>query len=339
MRRLTDLQERGEISERTIQMRDVSPQHGRDAGIRPDPVTGDWSGAQGKEFNVKFPRLADAIPDEAREKLGDAGVQNAIDDLVQQAHSEFENEVKEKFPWVGEVGLVGRSAGNLVIGDKTHGEESNEDDWNEIESLVQRHYDGVLHQIKNPQMWKDYLDIQGESRNIREAEPSPAEDDEPVVVLFRKWPDGDIDAVFPGLPGTDKPGSVAVYAHVGQHSSGDYQLIMRKTTAALPSEYEALQKELESAPYHYKLIPRSRAGRQDLWWTRRDESAPLGERERDDRVASGATHRHEIVDAMAKYAYASAWADAYAEKGGQFPPRTEIMDVAPPPTPEGKSVV
>lgn len=62
----------------------------------------------------------------------------------------------------------------------------------------------------------------------------------------------------------------------------------------------------------------------------------LGERERDDRVASGVTHRHDIVDAMAKYAYASAWADAYEEKGGSLS-GMEIMDVAPPPTPEAKA--
>lgn len=61
----------------------------------------------------------------------------------------------------------------------------------------------------------------------------------------------------------------------------------------------------------------------------------LGERD-DGRVASGLTHRPDIVDAMAKYAYASAWADAYEEAGGRFPPGTKIEKVAPPPTPEAK---
>jgi hypothetical protein len=48
------------------------------------------------------------------------------------------------------------------------------------------------------------------------------------------------------------------------------------------------------------------------------------------------THRDDIVAAMAKYAYASAWADAYEEKGGKLS-GVEIMDVAPPPTSEAKA--
>lgn len=56
--------------------------------------------------------------------------------------------------------------------------------------------------------------------------------------------------------------------------------------------------------------------------------------ERDARTLQ--TNRPAIVAAMAKYAYASAWADAYEEAGGKFGPGQEIMDIAPPPTPEAK---
>jgi hypothetical protein len=63
---------------------------------------------------------------------------------------------------------------------------------------------------------------------------------------------GDVDAWFPGLPGTDAF-DMTVYAHVGQHSVGDPQYMRTKTRPAKPSEYAALKRELESPPFNYKL--------------------------------------------------------------------------------------
>jgi hypothetical protein len=72
---------------------------------------------------------------------------------------------------------------------------------------------------------------------------------ESIPVLFRR--DGeDITAVFPTLD--EGGGLVACYAHVGQHSAcsrGWYNT----TKAATPQQYADLKRELESAPYRYRL--------------------------------------------------------------------------------------
>lgn len=71
-----------------------------------------------------------------------------------------------------------------------------------------------------------------------------------VPVLFRKMPGDDVTAVFPTLPGA--PGFMTCYAHIGQHGSCGRDWYKR-TIAARPDEYAALKRELESAPFYYKL--------------------------------------------------------------------------------------
>jgi hypothetical protein len=81
-------------------------------------------------------------------------------------------------------------------------------------------------------------------------------DSDVVDVMFRVVKagafKGDVDAWFPGLPGTDVF-DMTVYAHVGQHSTGDPQYMRTKTRPAKRSEYAALKRELESPPFNYKL--------------------------------------------------------------------------------------
>lgn len=77
-----------------------------------------------------------------------------------------------------------------------------------------------------------------------------------IPVMFRKWPKkegGDIDAIFPTIPGTNDPYTCTIYAHVGQHSSGDPVAVIQRTKAAKPSEYTDLMKELHSIGYR-KLV-------------------------------------------------------------------------------------
>jgi len=66
---------------------------------------------------------------------------------------------------------------------------------------------------------------------------------------------GDVDAWFPGLPGTsDYYRDMLTYAHMGQHGSGDIDYMQQKTRNAKPSEYASLKRELESlGPEPYKL--------------------------------------------------------------------------------------
>lgn len=77
-------------------------------------------------------------------------------------------------------------------------------------------------------------------------------DTEPTVVMFRKFREGDIIALFPYEPGTNDPGTCESYMHLGQHHHAD-PLLVRETRPAKPEEYAALKRELESAPYHYRL--------------------------------------------------------------------------------------
>lgn len=88
------------------------------------------------------------------------------------------------------------------------------------------------------------------------------QDAAPVRVIFRKFLDhkdedfGDgIIALFPDLP-EYRPDMCQSYMHIGQHGAASLRLIggePRTTRPATPEEYAALKRELEAAPYSYKL--------------------------------------------------------------------------------------
>lgn len=66
-------------------------------------------------------------------------------------------------------------------------------------------------------------------------------------VVFRKWPEGDILALFPEIDeGNYKCSS---YMHIGQHSGADYTGCIQSTKAAIPEEYADLKRELEGLGY------------------------------------------------------------------------------------------
>lgn len=83
------------------------------------------------------------------------------------------------------------------------------------------------------------------------------QDTEVTPVLFRvhrspKTHGDEVTAVFPCEPYDTAGHLMSCYAHVGQHSGCDlgwYQ----QTRPALPEEYASLKRELESAPYGYRL--------------------------------------------------------------------------------------
>ena len=75
-------------------------------------------------------------------------------------------------------------------------------------------------------------------------------------VIFRKYPKsegGDIVALFPGDPGTSEPYTCSCYQHVGQHGSANPHGCILRTQPAQPEEYADLKRELEGAPYSYRL--------------------------------------------------------------------------------------
>lgn len=87
-------------------------------------------------------------------------------------------------------------------------------------------------------------------------------------VVFRKWKDhkesdfGDgVVALFPGIDAGS--GLVSSFMHVGQHGGADYTGVISRTRPATEEEYAALMRELQTAPYDYKLrVIKRRPGRQ-----------------------------------------------------------------------------
>ena len=87
----------------------------------------------------------------------------------------------------------------------------------------------------------------------------------PVRVIFRIYRDGEergeVIAIFPDIPATNQDGLCLAYVHMGQHTAASYAHILEATDPAAPEEYASLRRELEGAPYHYRLIVRRRRGR------------------------------------------------------------------------------
>lgn len=73
-------------------------------------------------------------------------------------------------------------------------------------------------------------------------------------VIFRKFKDGEIIALFP-YEVQDRIGLVMSYMHNGQHSDASLNII-EITKLATPSEYEDLKTELESIGYNLKICKR-----------------------------------------------------------------------------------
>lgn len=67
-------------------------------------------------------------------------------------------------------------------------------------------------------------------------------------VVFRKFHNHEIIALFPELPGTNDPFTCLSYMHMGQHGAASADL-SPYTTAAKPAEYEELRRELVSLGY------------------------------------------------------------------------------------------
>lgn len=67
-------------------------------------------------------------------------------------------------------------------------------------------------------------------------------------VIFRKFSDGNVIAIFPELLGTFDPDTCLSYMHIGQHGSCEDE-IMEELELATSEEYHDLYVELESIGY------------------------------------------------------------------------------------------
>lgn len=78
-------------------------------------------------------------------------------------------------------------------------------------------------------------------------------------VVFRKWRNGDIIALFPDIQETGY--KVLVYEHIGQHGVADYTDIVSITLPASPEEYLGLMTELKTIGYkNIKVIKKAKKG-------------------------------------------------------------------------------
>jgi hypothetical protein len=79
-------------------------------------------------------------------------------------------------------------------------------------------------------------------------------------VIFRKWKNGTIDALFPELPHDPNGFTCVAYSHVGQHSGADYHGVISQTKPAAPDEYAALARELTRIGYALDVVKREPRG-------------------------------------------------------------------------------
>lgn len=74
-------------------------------------------------------------------------------------------------------------------------------------------------------------------------------DTPPTKVIFRKYPDGNIIALFPEDPGDQSPYNCSSYMAIGQHGAADPHGVIEATQPARPDDYADLKEELESIGY------------------------------------------------------------------------------------------
>ena len=82
------------------------------------------------------------------------------------------------------------------------------------------------------------------------------QDDHETPVLFRieRRKGGEVTAVFPCEPDDMSGDSMTCYAHIGQHGGCSFEWLANGNhRRATPEEFADLKRELESAPYGYRL--------------------------------------------------------------------------------------
>jgi hypothetical protein len=66
---------------------------------------------------------------------------------------------------------------------------------------------------------------------------------------------GFYDRVFAVMPyEVERNGNVTTYQHVGQHSTGDYNVCLQQSRPATEAEFADLKKEMENLGYNLKVV-------------------------------------------------------------------------------------
>ena len=78
------------------------------------------------------------------------------------------------------------------------------------------------------------------------------QDKQETEVIFRKFPEGDIIAIFP-FEEWDRKGNYSSYMHVGQHGGCSPDLA-KELVRPGEEEYQDLKEELESIGYNLEVL-------------------------------------------------------------------------------------
>ena len=71
----------------------------------------------------------------------------------------------------------------------------------------------------------------------------------PIKVVFRRFKEGGVIALFPYIPWNESENTITSYMHAGQHGAADYKGIISGTLPATEKEYRSLLVELKSIGY------------------------------------------------------------------------------------------
>ena len=78
-------------------------------------------------------------------------------------------------------------------------------------------------------------------------------------VVFRKWKEGDVIALFPDMPWSRYDDTTTSYMHTGQHGAADYADVITATRPAREEEYRNLLAELKAIGYdNLRIVQRAR---------------------------------------------------------------------------------
>lgn len=75
-------------------------------------------------------------------------------------------------------------------------------------------------------------------------------------VVFRRYPDGQIIALFP-YDFVNEQGDCNSYMFIGEHGAADYFQVLSDTVRAAPKDYESLCKYLKSRGYKPRIMERA----------------------------------------------------------------------------------
>jgi hypothetical protein len=77
------------------------------------------------------------------------------------------------------------------------------------------------------------------------------------VVVFRRWRNGDVIALFPDLPADLYGDYCDAYEHVGQHGGADYHGVIQATKPCSVDDAADLVTELRTIGYELRPIQRA----------------------------------------------------------------------------------